>query len=303
MSKVITTLVVSTFQAVCALAVVIGLILAARLLGDLTSLPYLTFGVVVVTAIFLLNTLVKTLPEVFVFNPQMQPADMRQLGLTMLAFFALLHFYPNQYTALNPLPWPLSQSVINVFREVSLEVPRFLGFAVYLTFYAFGLTGCLYLIVGTGISIANKMGVIDMTPFDLPDQPETPSLYDLQQKIRALETDLNIAEAKADDAIAEQTRMTRDLHNTKANEQAMRQELISKATNVSVMQKELAQTETQLREQITQNEELQASIRDLETIITDLRTRLHSQNAGQSPKAKNTKPAAKLNELIDKEGQ
>ena len=136
----------------------IGLILAARLLGDLTSLPYLAFFACAATAIFLLNTLVKTLPEVFVFNPQMQPADMRQLGLTMLAFFALLHFYPNQYTALNTLPWPLSQPLINVIREVSLEVPRFLGFAVYLTFYAFGLTGCLYLIVGTGISIANKMG-------------------------------------------------------------------------------------------------------------------------------------------------
>jgi len=69
------------------------------------------------------------------------------------------------------------------------------------------------------------------------------------------------------------------------------------------MQKELAQTETQLREQITQNEDLQTSIRDLETIITDLRTRLHSQNAGQSRKLKKTKPTAKLNELIDKEGQ
>ena len=303
MSKVITTLVVSTFQAVCALAVVIGLILAARLLGDLTSLPYLTFGVVVVTAIFLLNTLVKTLPEVLVFNPQTQPSDMRQLGLTMLAFFTLLHVHPNQYTELDTLPWPLSQSVINVIWAVSLEVPKLLGFAVYLIFYAFGLAGCLYLIVGTTISIANKMGFMDMDPFELPDRPETPSLYDLQKKIGALEIDLNIAEGMADDAIAEQTRMARDLHNAKADEQAMRQELISKATNVSVMQKELAQTENQLREQITQNEEMQTSIRDLETIITDLRTRLRSQNAGQSRKLKKTKPTAKLNELIDKEGQ
>jgi len=63
---------VALFQALCGLVVVVVLLLAARLLDDTTSLPYLTFGVFVVTAIFLLNTLIKTLPEVFVFNRHCQ---------------------------------------------------------------------------------------------------------------------------------------------------------------------------------------------------------------------------------------
>lgn len=300
MSKLLENTFASALGVALNFALIVGSLFAAGFIGDLLAITYAQQYACAAWALYWFYTTVERAAEFSAFDHSMPPIDMIANGVGGLVFCALLTVQPAHYPQLAAIPWPIPDTLGGFILP---NTPGYVYYVEWLSLMGLGFVPLMYGLaltaVGTLILILIAAGRLDASQFEAPIRDDQPSYYELVQNIHALNKALSDAEGARETAEATSANLRRERDTLARDEQAIRQELVRSATQLSVLQRESAQVQSDLRSERETNKTLQASLLDLETVVTDLRSRIHAQGSKQPKTTQEQGQSNAANALAD----